>query len=131
MLDAAVREFRDVDEAFDRAIEADEGAECHELGHAADQDLPCLHELDLYPPEVFDTEIAGLLLGFPRVSLQAEIAEVLGADHLVFQEIDDLRAAIIEGTEIDDLDLCCFDGRYVTGTVSEEYLRWVEGTQVS
>jgi len=60
-----------------------------------------------------------------------EIAEVLGADHLVFQEIDDLRAAIIEGTEIDDLDLCCFDGRYVTGTVSEEYLRWVEGTQVS
>ena len=46
--------------------------------HAADQDLPCLHELDLYPPEVFDTEIAGLLLGFPRVSLQAEIAEVLG-----------------------------------------------------
>ncbi len=46
--------------------------------HAADQDLPCLHELDLYPPEVFDTEIAGLLLGFPRVSLQSEIAEVLG-----------------------------------------------------
>ncbi len=46
--------------------------------HAADQDLPCLHELDLFPPEVFDTEIAGLLLGFPRVSLQSEIAEVLG-----------------------------------------------------
>ncbi|MCI1895621.1 MAG: HRDC domain-containing protein [Ancrocorticia sp.] len=46
--------------------------------HAADQDLPCLHELGLYPPEVFDTELAGLLLGFPRVSLQAEVAEVLG-----------------------------------------------------
>ncbi|MFT0848496.1 HRDC domain-containing protein [Actinomycetaceae bacterium L2_0104] len=46
--------------------------------HAADQDLPCLHELELFPPEVFDTEIAGLLLGFPRVSLQSEIAEVLG-----------------------------------------------------
>ena len=46
--------------------------------HAADQDLPCLHELNLYPPEVFDTEIAGLLLGFPRISLQSEVAEVLG-----------------------------------------------------
>ncbi|MGO1593730.1 MAG: HRDC domain-containing protein [Ancrocorticia sp.] len=46
--------------------------------HAADQDLPCLHELGLYPPEVFDTEVAGLLLGFPRISLQSEIAEVLG-----------------------------------------------------
>ena len=46
--------------------------------HAADQDLPCLHELGLFPPSVFDTEIAGLLLGFERVSLQAEIAEVLG-----------------------------------------------------
>lgn len=46
--------------------------------HAADQDLPCLHQLGLYPPEVFDTEIAGLILGFPRVSLQSEVAEVLG-----------------------------------------------------
>lgn len=46
--------------------------------HAADQDLPCLHELGLYPPEIFDTEVAGLLLGFPRISLQSEISEVLG-----------------------------------------------------
>ncbi|AWE42496.1 MULTISPECIES: HRDC domain-containing protein [unclassified Actinobaculum] len=46
--------------------------------HAADQDLPCLHELGLFPPEIFDTEIAGLLLGFERVSLQAEVGEVLG-----------------------------------------------------
>ena len=60
-----------------------------------------------------------------------EIAEVLGADHLVFQEIEDLKAAIIEGSEIEDLDMSCFDGRYVTGAVSEEYLRWVEGTHTS
>ena len=31
----------------------------------------------------------------------------------------------------DSLDLSCFDGRYVTGTVTEEYLAWVEGTQES
>ena len=46
--------------------------------HAADQDLPCLRELGLEPRTIYDTEIAGLLLGFERVSLQAEIAEVLG-----------------------------------------------------
>lgn len=60
-----------------------------------------------------------------------EIAEELGADALVFQEIDDLKAAITEGTDIEDLDMSCFDGRYVTGTVTDEYLAWVEGTQVS
>ncbi|MFS0713612.1 amidophosphoribosyltransferase [Microbacterium sp. 2P01SA-2] len=60
-----------------------------------------------------------------------EIAEELGCDYLVYQEIDDLKAAIVEGTDIVDLDMSCFDGRYVTGTVSEEYLNWVEGTQQS
>lgn len=60
-----------------------------------------------------------------------EIAEVLGCDALVYQEIDDLKAAIIEGSEITDLDMSCFDGRYVTGTVTDEYLAWVEGAQSS
>jgi amidophosphoribosyltransferase len=60
-----------------------------------------------------------------------EIAEELGADHLVYQEVEDLKAAIIEGSDLDDLDMSCFDGRYVTGTVTEEYLRWVEGSQSS
>ncbi|MFJ2551339.1 amidophosphoribosyltransferase [Microbacterium sp. NPDC087591] len=60
-----------------------------------------------------------------------EIAEELGCDHLVYQEVDDLKAAITEGTAITDLDMSCFDGRYVTGTVSDEYLAWVEGTQTS
>ena len=60
-----------------------------------------------------------------------EIAEELGCDHLVYQEVDDLKAAIIEGSVLEDLDMSCFDGRYVTGTVSEEYLAWVEGSQTS
>lgn len=60
-----------------------------------------------------------------------EIAEELGVDHLVYQEVDDLKAAIIEGSEVTDLDMSCFDGRYVTGTVTEEYLDWVESSQSS
>lgn len=60
-----------------------------------------------------------------------EIAEELGCDHLVYQEVEDLKAAITEGSVLSDLDMSCFDGRYVTGTVSNEYLAWVEGSQTS
>ncbi|MBA8814974.1 amidophosphoribosyltransferase [Microbacterium halimionae] len=60
-----------------------------------------------------------------------EIAEELGADYMVYQEIEDLKAAIMEGSDVTDLDMSCFDGRYVTGTVTEEYLSWVEGSQSS
>jgi amidophosphoribosyltransferase len=60
-----------------------------------------------------------------------EIAAELGCDHLVYQEVEDLKAAIIEGSALTDLDMSCFDGRYVTGTVSDEYLAWVEGSQTS
>lgn len=60
-----------------------------------------------------------------------EIAEELGCDHIVYQEVEDLKAAIIEGSQLTDLDMSCFDGRYVTGTVSDEYLAWVEQSQSS
>jgi len=60
-----------------------------------------------------------------------EIAAELGADHMIYQEVDDLQAAITEGTSLAELDLSCFTGEYVTGTVTEEYLEWVERTQLS
>ncbi|MBO0980945.1 amidophosphoribosyltransferase [Microbacterium sp. SD291] len=60
-----------------------------------------------------------------------EIAEELGCDHLVYQEVEDLKAAITEGSALTELDMSCFDGRYVTGTVTDEYLAWVEGSQTS
>ena len=46
--------------------------------HAASQDLPCLAELDLRPTRLFDTELAGRLLGMPRVGLGPMVEEVLG-----------------------------------------------------
>lgn len=46
--------------------------------HAASQDLPCLAELGLRPRRLFDTELAGRLLGIPRVGLGAIVASVLG-----------------------------------------------------
>lgn len=46
--------------------------------HAASQDLPCLAELGLHPASVFDTELAGRLLGHDRVGLAAMVERVLG-----------------------------------------------------
>ena len=46
--------------------------------HAASQDLPCLAELGYRPRQLFDTELAGRLLGFPRVGLGALVETVLG-----------------------------------------------------
>jgi len=46
--------------------------------HAASQDLPCLAELGYRPRQLFDTELAGRLLGYPRVGLGALVETVLG-----------------------------------------------------
>ena len=46
--------------------------------HAANQDLPCLAEVGLVPRKLFDTELAGRLLGHPRVGLGSMVENVLG-----------------------------------------------------
>lgn len=46
--------------------------------HAADQDLPCLRELGFVCVELFDTELAGRLLGLSKVNLAAMVAQFLG-----------------------------------------------------
>ncbi len=46
--------------------------------HAATQDLPCLTELGLRPTSLFDTELAGRLLGYPRVGLATLVETVVG-----------------------------------------------------
>jgi ribonuclease D len=46
--------------------------------HAATQDLPCLAEVGLRPTRLFDTELAGRLIGLPRVGLAAVVEHYLG-----------------------------------------------------
>jgi ribonuclease D len=46
--------------------------------HAATQDLPCLAEVGLTPSSLFDTELAGRLLGRERVNLGALVRSELG-----------------------------------------------------
>jgi len=46
--------------------------------HAADQDLPCLAELGMRPPSLYDTELAGRLADFERVNLASMVQQLLG-----------------------------------------------------
>jgi ribonuclease D len=46
--------------------------------HAAPQDLPCLAELGMAPQVLFDTELAGRLLGDERVALGRMVEQHLG-----------------------------------------------------
>jgi ribonuclease D len=46
--------------------------------HAAAQDLPCLDELGMRPSHLFDTELAGRLLGDERVALGTMVEKHLG-----------------------------------------------------
>jgi amidophosphoribosyltransferase len=56
-----------------------------------------------------------------------EIAKLIGADAVIYQDldalIDDVRSL---NPAIERFDCSCFDGVYVTGDVSEEYLNSVE-----
>ncbi|TBN58024.1 amidophosphoribosyltransferase [Glaciihabitans arcticus] len=60
-----------------------------------------------------------------------DINRELGSDYLIYQEVADMQSAILEGSNLTELEMSCFTGEYVTGTVSEEYLAWVEANQLS
>ncbi|MDH3760948.1 MAG: amidophosphoribosyltransferase [Gammaproteobacteria bacterium] len=54
---------------------------------------------------------------------EAEIAEYIGADWLIYQDLEDLIDAVQKGNRrIKKFDCSCFDGNYVTNTVNEDYL---------
>ena len=52
-----------------------------------------------------------------------EVARLIGADWLVYQDLEDLIAAAHKGNpEVGEFDASCFSGEYVTGDVSAQYL---------
>jgi amidophosphoribosyltransferase len=54
---------------------------------------------------------------------EEEVARIIGADWLVYQDLPDLLAAVRHDyAKIEDFDTSCFSGEYVTGDVTPEYL---------
>lgn len=57
----------------------------------------------------------------------AEIAREIGADALVYQDLAALKASISDfKPEITSFESSCFDGEYITGDVTPEYLDAIE-----
>ena len=53
-----------------------------------------------------------------------EINEKIGSDKLFYQTLDDLVESILMDTDLEmDFDSSCFDGKYVTGNITESYLK--------
>ncbi len=58
---------------------------------------------------------------------EAEVAAFIGADWLVYQDLDDLvRAVHFDNSAITGFDTSCFSGRYITSDVTPEYLAQLE-----
>jgi amidophosphoribosyltransferase len=58
---------------------------------------------------------------------EEEIANLIGADWLIYQDLDKLVEATQSGnSSITRFDLSCFNGEYVTGDVDQEYLDHIE-----
>jgi ribonuclease D len=62
----------------DLAALGDAIADAEWVLHAASQDLPCLAEVGMRPRTLFDTELAGRLLGYEKVGLGAMVEGQLG-----------------------------------------------------
>lgn len=57
-----------------------------------------------------------------------EIQEIIGADRLVFQELEDLKNAVRTSKvpDLTEFDCSVFDGIYVTGDIDGAYLNNLE-----
>ena len=58
----------------------------------------------------------------------SEICNAIGADWMIYQDLDDLVEACLGagGNNIATFDCSCFDGVYVTGGITEDYLNKIE-----
>jgi len=58
---------------------------------------------------------------------EEEVATEIGADRLIFQDLDDLISAVRKGnSKLNVFDCAVFTGEYVTGDVNRDYLDHIQ-----
>lgn len=55
-----------------------------------------------------------------------QIAQELGVDKLIYQDLEDLEAAINKHGKVECFDSSCFNGEYITGDIDERYLDYID-----
>jgi len=81
-------------------------------------------------PNVYgiDMPAASELIAHGRT--EEEVQKLIGADWLIFQDLDDLIVAAREGNpEIQRFECSVFDGNYITGDVDDAYLKALEAAR--
>jgi len=81
-------------------------------------------------PNVYgiDMPTSNELIAYNRT--EEEIAEELGADCVIYEELDDLIESCRKfNREIKNFDTSVFNGKYVTGDVTKEYLEMLDRTR--
>jgi amidophosphoribosyltransferase len=81
-------------------------------------------------PNVYgiDMPSSNELIAYGRT--EEQVCEEIGADWLLYQDMDDLVEAVGKGNNrISEFDTSVFSGRYITGDVSDDYLNNVEAVR--
>ena len=61
---------------------------------------------------------------------EAEIAREIDADLLIYQDLEALKRAVRDANpKLTEFDASCFDGRYVTGDITADYLTQLAGSR--
>jgi amidophosphoribosyltransferase len=57
---------------------------------------------------------------------------MIGADHLVYQDVEALKQAVRDtNPALKEFEASCFDGNYITGDVTTEYLDRIETARLA
>jgi amidophosphoribosyltransferase len=75
-------------------------------------------------PNVYgiDMPSANELIAYDKT--ESEVSRLIGADFVIYQDLDELVDSVKQGnTLIDKFDCAVFDGHYVTGGISDSYLK--------
>ena len=58
---------------------------------------------------------------------EEEVAGEIGADALIYQDLDALKDAVRRANpKLKNFETSCFDGHYITGDITSDYLRDIE-----
>jgi amidophosphoribosyltransferase len=81
-------------------------------------------------PNVYGIDMPAASEFIAHERTEAEIAQRIGADWLVYQDLEDLVDAAKEGNpHIDHFDCSVFDGNYVTGDIDAVYLERISAAR--
>jgi amidophosphoribosyltransferase len=84
--------------------------------------FPCVYGIDMQTRSEF----------IARNRTPEDVARLLGADQVIYQELDDLKTAVLTGNPaLREACAACFCGEYPTGDVTPEMLAEIEAERLS